>query len=83
MRARKTVKPVEPGNFSGAQPEFGRTRDLDRLFGVKRGSAYNLAKAGKIRGVVLRIQGQKSGLRLWHLDSVRRYIHAEMERAGR
>ncbi|MGA2543600.1 MAG: hypothetical protein ABSG78_18780 [Verrucomicrobiota bacterium] len=74
----KTTDKIEPGNFTGIGPEFGRAADVQRQFGVKRGTAYNLLALGKIKGVLLRVRGQKSGVRLFDMASVRDYIHAEM-----
>src|SRR5208283_703347 len=70
-RTDKTTKPVEPGNFTGVLPEFGRAADLQKHFGIRRGTAYNLLAAGKIRGVLLRVKGRKSGCRLFDMGSVR------------
>lgn len=73
-----TTDPVRPGNFTDSLPEFGRTADVTRLFGLKRGSLYNLANDGKIRGCLLRVRGSKSGVRLWHMPSVRDFIFSQM-----
>lgn len=73
-----TTEPVQPGDFNGATPEFGRTSDIQRLFGLKRGTLYNLSADGKIRGCLLRVRGSKSGVRLWDLASVRNFIRREM-----
>jgi hypothetical protein len=78
---QKTVAPVQPGDFQNTRPEFGRVADLTRLFGIRRGTAYNLLADQKIKGVLLRSRGQKSGVRLFDLDSVRRYIASQMEAA--
>jgi hypothetical protein len=75
----KTVEKVEVGDFAGIGQEFGRTPDLKNQFGLARGTAYNLLNLGKIKGVVLRVRGQKSGVRLWDMASVRDYIRGEME----
>ena len=69
-----TTDPVQRGDFTSAAPEFGRTPDVTRTFGLRRGTLYNLHADGKIRGVLVRARGQKSGCRLWDLESVRRYI---------
>jgi hypothetical protein len=74
-----TTKPVSPGQTTGAEPEFGRIGDVERLYGLKRGSTYNLLAAGKIRGCLLRIKGKKSGVRLIHLRSVREFIDSQMK----
>lgn len=76
-----TTAPVQRGDFTGAAPEFGRTPDVTRTFGLRRGTLYNLHADGKIRGVLLRSRGQKSGCRLWDLESVRRYIRQCEEEA--
>ena len=58
--------------------EFGRTADLQRVFGLKRGTIYNLLAAGKIRGCLLQVEGKKSGVRLFDIQSVRDFIHSQM-----
>jgi hypothetical protein len=73
---------VQKGNFTGCQPEFGRHQDLNRIFGIRRGTAYNLLLDGKIKGVLLRIRGQKSGIRLFDLGSVREFIRRSTEEGG-
>jgi hypothetical protein len=77
----KTTAPVEPADLSNAQPEFGRLRDVKRLYGLPRGTTYNLLKLGRIRGVNLRVTGRKSGCRLIDLQSVRDYIRQCQEAA--
>jgi hypothetical protein len=77
-KQQKTSAPIEASEADNVQPEWVRTGDLRRLFGISRGSCYNLAKMGKIKGVLLRVRGQKSGVRLWSVDSVRRCIHEAM-----
>jgi hypothetical protein len=69
---------VKAGETSGTLPEFGRCNDAQRLFGIKRGTLYNLLADGKIKGVLLRVRGAKSGVRLIHLQSVRDYIYSQM-----
>ena len=82
-RIETTTAPVREGDFTGATPEFGRVADVTRQFGIKRGTAYNLLGDGKIKGVLLRVRGKKSGVRLFDLDSVRGYIHSQMEAGER
>lgn len=69
-----TFAPVRVGDCAGQLSEFGRWRDVERLYGIKRGSLYGLLVDGKIKGVLLRIRGRKSGVRLFDLASVRDYI---------
>ena len=64
---------------SSALPEFGRWRDVERLFGIKRGTLYNLMAEGKIKSVVLRRKGNVHGCRLIHLASVSNYLNELMQ----
>jgi hypothetical protein len=75
-----TTDPVQPGDFNGARPEFGRVRDVTRLYGLRRGTIYNLLQLGKIKGVLLRVRGRKSGVRLFDMQSVREFIVSQMGR---
>jgi hypothetical protein len=77
-----TTNPVESGDFTEAMPEFGRTPDVERYFGIKKGTLYNLLEQGKVRGVVLRPSGQMKGVRLWDLASIRSYIYSEMNQSA-
>ena len=63
-------------------PEFGRTPDVEKYFGIKKGTLYNLLKKGKVHGVVLRPSGQTKGVRLWDLASIRGYIYSEMNQSA-
>ena len=74
----KTTEPVQPGNFTGTMPEFGRVADVTRHFGIKRGTLYNLHRDGKVRSVLLRVRGQKSGVRLFEMVSVRDLIWSQL-----
>ena len=74
QKIETTTAPVKAGDFAGVVPEFGRVADLTRVFGLKRGTAYNLLGDGKIKGVLLRVRGAKSGVRLFDMASVRAYI---------
>jgi hypothetical protein len=75
-----TTAPVRPGDFSDTAKEFGRTKDVERIFSVKRGSLYNAEKLGHVRGVLLRLRGQKSGVKLWDMRSIEQWIRSEMEK---
>ncbi len=77
-----TSTPIAAGSTASLPPEFLRTSDLRAIFGLARGTVYNLAAAGKIRGVLLRVKGKKSGVRLWDVNSVRAYIRSQMLTEG-
>ena len=78
---RTTVGPVMPGDFSDTTKEFGRTKDVERIFSVKRGTLYNAEKLGLVRGVLLRLRGQKSGVKLWDMRSIEKWIRGEMQKS--
>ena len=59
-------------------PEFGRWRDVERLFGIKRGTLYNLVAEGKVKSVSMRRKGNVHGCRLFHLASVSQYLNGLM-----
>jgi len=56
-------------------PEFGRWQDVQRLFGIKRGTLYNLIAEGKVKSVSMRRKGNVHGVRLFYLQSIRDYLH--------
>lgn len=75
----RTVEPVQSGDCSGVQPEFGRVPDCQRLFGIKRGILYRWIQERRIKSVLLRERGNRHGIRLIYLQSVRDYLYANME----
>ncbi len=63
---------------SGSLPEFGRWRDVERIFGVKRGVLYRKIADGTVTSISLREPGKKFGVRLIFLPSVRAWLLREM-----
>ena len=74
INAGLTTQPIQVGNFDGLLPEFGRTEDVQRHFGIKKGTLYNLHKQRKVRGKFLRVTGEFKGVRLWDMASIRDFI---------
>ena len=56
--------------------EFVDFVGLEKKFGIRRSTAYNLLKDGVIRGVSLRRRGRTRGKRLFDVQSVREYLKA-------
>jgi len=73
------MESVQAGDFSRVCPEWGRTDDVQRVFGIKRGTLYNLHTDRHVKGKVLRVRGQLKGVRLWDMDSIRRFIEAQSD----
>jgi DNA invertase Pin-like site-specific DNA recombinase len=77
-----TTEPINLANTSNATntlPEFGRWQDVQRLFGIKRGTLYNLINEGKVKSVLLRRKGNIHGCRLIHLASLSQYLNGLLE----
>ena len=70
---------MRPCQTTELRPEFGRLRDVELAYGLKRGTTYNLLSSGRIRGCVLRVKGKKSGVRLIDMESVGQNIRAQMD----
>lgn len=67
---------------SWPDPEFVDCRGLEAGWGIKRSLAYALLADGKIKGVSLRRRNQVRGKRLFKVDSVRAFLHSQMEVAN-
>ena len=63
--------------------EFCDSPGAKSRFGLGRSYLYGLLEHGLIEGVSLRKRGQTKGKRLWNVDSIRRYLNAQMEEAKR
>lgn len=74
-----TTQPIALGNCTNIMPEFGRFQDVQRLFGIKRGTLYGLVEAGVVKSVSLRRCGNVKGVRLFYLQSISDYLHKLME----
>ena len=57
--------------------EYGRFHDLERRFGIKRSTAYELIWLGKIKSVCVRKKGARSGIRLIDMQSVRDFLKSQ------
>jgi hypothetical protein len=77
MKKHYTIQPVKAVEQRNLKPEFLRTRDVEISRGIKRGTLYNLHADGKIRGYLLRVRGQRSGVRLWDLESIDTFIRSQ------
>lgn len=73
-----TIEAAIAGNTNQTIPEFGRVKDVERMFGVKRGILYRWIGEGKVKSVCIRETGNIQGVRLIHLASVRDYINSQM-----
>jgi hypothetical protein len=69
-----TLKQISTDTVVNDSREFLRTEGVFQVFGIKRGTLYNLHKAGEIQGKVLRVRGKLTGVRIWDVQSIRDYI---------
>jgi len=73
----KTTAPVTASPASDA--EFCDSPGAFARFGLRRSLLYELHSLGLIKGVSLRRRGTARGKRLWSVDSIRSYLHEEIE----
>ena len=59
------------------QAEWGRFDDIERVFGLRRSTTYNLLRQGVIRSAAVRRKGARNGVRLIDLQSVRDFLKAQ------
>jgi hypothetical protein len=57
-------------------PEFGDVRDVQRVFGLRESMTYSLWKEGKIKGVLVRAEGNVRGKRLFSYASIRKFLNS-------
>jgi len=75
-----TTEPIQIKNpQSKTLPEFGRVKDVQDRYGVKRGLLYRWIKDGKVKSVLIREEGNIQGIRLIHLASVGNFINSQMQ----
>ena len=74
-----TMVPVQTGDFENSSVEFGDHQTVRRIHSIKRGLLYELTRLGFVKSVSLRRPGQKFSKRLWHMDSIRKYLHGLLE----
>ena len=74
----ETITVANPAS-TPSLPEFGRWQDVERLFGIKRGTLYNLVNEGRVKSVSLRRRGNVHGCRLFHLASISQHLNSLMQ----
>ena len=72
-----TIDAVATGGFP--YPEFMGHEEITRVFGLKRSHLYQLKDLGLIKSVALRVEGASKGRRLFHVESIRAFLHANIE----
>jgi hypothetical protein len=60
-------------------PEFMGHEEVTRVFGLKRTHLYQLKDKGVIKSVALRAKGALKGRRLFHVESIRAFLYANIE----
>jgi hypothetical protein len=58
-------------------PEYVDCKGLERMFGIKRGMAYELMASGDIKSVSLKRRGLQRGKRLFIVESVRMFLERQ------
>lgn len=60
-------------------PEFMGHEEVTRVFGLKRTHLYHFKDKGVIKSVALREKGTMKGRRLFHVESIRAFLYANIE----
>jgi hypothetical protein len=71
-----TLTPAALGNINPPQKEWGRWRDVQNSYGLKRGLLHLLCAEGKIRSVLIVRRGNIHGTRYYLMSSVSDYLHS-------
>jgi hypothetical protein len=79
MNNNESAGPKAPTN-TGESRQYGRCEDVERIYGLKRGTVYNLLKAAKIRGASIVVSGTRRRTLLIDLVSVRQFVESQMPR---
>jgi len=76
-----TTAPVSatPAHIAGQDPELLDARGVEARFSIRRSLLYELHNGGHIKSVSLRRRGQSRGKRLFCVDSIRQFLHEQME----
>lgn len=76
----KTTDPIHSySQNQPVRPEWGGYSIVKQQFDLGRTYTYYLEKAGKIKGVLLRNKGSKTGKKLFYLPSIGDFLKKKME----
>lgn len=74
---RPTTKQTHATDTSTSlRKEWGRDRDAEAVFSLKRGVLRILHEKGMIRSALVQASGSKSGQRLWDMKSIAAYLES-------
>jgi hypothetical protein len=60
--------------IASPRPEYGDTRDVQRIFGIKETHLYQLMKEDRVVSVLVKGRGKSRGKRLFQFASIRRML---------
>jgi hypothetical protein len=72
--------PYRRPRIESPTPEWGDSRDVQRIFGIKESHLYQLMKEGTVKSILVKGRGRTRGKRLINFDSIRQML-AELEAA--
>lgn len=53
---------------------WGRDCDVEEIFSIKRNALRELHRRSLVQGALVKLSGEKSGIRLWDLNSIEKYL---------
>jgi hypothetical protein len=65
---------------SSPTPRYGRAKTVEHLYGIRRGSLYNLVRLGRVRSCTMKITSKRTRTRLFDLESIEKLIESEMSK---
>jgi hypothetical protein len=66
--------PYRRPRIESPTPEWGDSRDVQRIFGIKESHLYQLMKEGTVKSILVKGRGRTRGKRLINFHSIRRML---------
>ena len=75
------MPPIKPVQITDEpqSPVYVRVSKAVALFGIGRTTLYSLISSKKIKSVLLKSKGSKTGIRLVNFDSLKEYLDNQIE----
>lgn len=58
--------------------EWGNTKQVYEVFGIRRGSLYRFVDAGLVKSVSIKNKGARKGVRLFNFQSIREMLEKNL-----
>src|SRR6185369_13244581 len=72
----KPQNAAQESEASGGECRYGRIRDVEQIYGLKRTTIYNLIKSRRIDSVAVTVTGKRCRARLIDMESVQAFVQS-------